>query len=303
MTRLCAEQVQDLSPSLEELDHTLLQCAGLNLRSLAARAAGLDPSRLDELVRGVRAAVVPVSAGKGVITGFAEAVAAVLRHVGLDAAVTAGSDVAGFGEAFRDGAELVLAADDDVFLAFNLRTRQMVDNATATAHGFVEALVRASARSGREVGGQGVVVLGLGPVGRASVRALQDHGAEVWVIDPDAHRLHACLDAYPGVRAVSGVAEALAYIDLVVDATPARDIIAAQWIRPTTLIAAPGVPHGLTAEARTRVGPRLIHDVLSLGVAVMAMEALGGAAQPAYTLRKNSCSSLTRATLAAGSTF
>ena len=45
--------------------------------------------------------------------------------------------------------------------------------------------------------------------------------------------------------------------------------IEAKHIQPTTAIAAPGVPLGLSPEAQTRIESRLIHDPLQIGVATM----------------------------------
>ena len=74
------------------------------------------------------------------------------------------------------------------------------------------------------------------------------------------------------IKIESGFEAALAGHSLVVDATNAAGIIQAKDISPQTLIAAPGMPLGLSHDALTRVSARLLHDPLQTGVATMGME-------------------------------
>ena len=67
--------------------------------------------------------------------------------------------------------------------------------------------------------------------------------------------------------------EALGRYTVFFDASTAANIIEAKHIKPETLIAAPGMPLGLTDEAYSLVEQRLIHDVLEIGVAAMFVHA------------------------------
>ncbi|MGD8443243.1 MAG: hypothetical protein PVI94_07080, partial [Desulfobacterales bacterium] len=62
---------------------------------------------------------------------------------------------------------------------------------------------------------------------------------------------------------------ALAEYRLIIDASPAADIIQAHHITPDTYISAPGVPLGLSDKARLKISNRLLHDPLQIGVATM----------------------------------
>ncbi len=65
------------------------------------------------------------------------------------------------------------------------------------------------------------------------------------------------------------------YANLIVDATPVPNIISEDMITKDTFIAAPGIPLGLTKNARKKISPnQLIHDSLELGVATMALDAI-----------------------------
>ncbi len=118
-----------------------------------------------------------------------------------------------------------------------------------------------------------VLVLGLGPVGRAAVRRLASRGAEVVVVEPDAERIAAARDVGLGFEVVE-LADGLARCDLVFDATPAAGIIDAADVRAGTIAAVPGMPSAFTAAAQEVLGVRHIHEPLAIGVAVMAARAL-----------------------------
>jgi pyrrolysine biosynthesis protein PylD len=59
------------------------------------------------------------------------------------------------------------------------------------------------------------------------------------------------------------------------DASPAQGIILPEHIKPHTIVAACGIPLGLSDEARSFIGDRLIHDPLQLGTAAMLAMAVG----------------------------
>ena len=271
MTRLSQEWIKDIPRTLEEIDSHLSIRTGGTLLELAARAVGVDYAEVTRMLATQSAAVIPISSGAGVIPGFADAVAAVLGHLGMRTQITRGEDVAGLGEAVVERVNVLFVSDDQRFLAIHLDRRDVVDNVWATAIGFAEALSAAAECAGRTLVEQEVLVLGLGRVGQHAVRRLRRMGAYVRVFDIDAARMRTCLDEYPDVRGEEDPREASQRIDCILDATPAAEIIDASMIRPSTIISCPGVPHGLTREASKAVGNRFIHDILPLGVAVMAV--------------------------------
>jgi pyrrolysine biosynthesis protein PylD len=62
--------------------------------------------------------------------------------------------------------------------------------------------------------------------------------------------------------------------DLIFDATNTGGHIDVAMIGEETLVAAPGMPCGVTPAARRRLGKRLLHDPLQIGVATMAAQVL-----------------------------
>ena len=267
MTRLTETDVTTLTRDLEAFEARLLEATGLGLRDLALRTV-TDDDRCVQL-RGARIAAVPMSSGEGVIPGFSACVVATLLHLGCDAWMTTQPDVSGMQAAVAAGATILFLADDHRFIALNLTKACSVDDDPATADGYVTALeAAAGGLEGREV-----LVLGLGPVGRAAVRRLASCGAKVLVVEPDEERIVTAQDVGLDFEPVD-LAGGLARCDLVFDASPAAGIVDAADVRAETIAAVPGMPSAFTAAAQAALGARHIHEPLAIGVAVMAARAL-----------------------------
>jgi pyrrolysine biosynthesis protein PylD len=278
MTRLTEQDVRELTSRLTAFERDLVAACGLTLRELAQRtvdadrgspagATGSSPVRFD----GARMAAVPVSSGAGFIPGFCECVTAILRHLGCDAHVATLPDVRGWQEAADGGDEVVFVADDLRFIALSLRSGVCADDDPATADGYATAL--AAAAGG--LAGKPVLLLGLGPVGRAAGRRLNELGADLRVVERDPAAVErARTDGL--TFAPVGLAEGTARCDLFFDATPAADIVHAADLRDGAIAAVPGVPSAFDAGARGRLGVRHIHEPLAVGVAVMAARVLSG---------------------------
>jgi pyrrolysine biosynthesis protein PylD len=257
--------VATLTERLRQFEDGLRDVSGLDLRELAMNTVAPAPVSL----RGARMAAVPVTSGEGVIGGFCDCVVAILQHLGCDAWLTAQSDVRGIQEAYAGTAEVVFLADDFRFIALNTRSGHCVDDDPATADGYVTALEAAAG----SLHGRPVLLLGLGPVGRAAARRLLSRGAAVEVVEPDEARLRAALDVGLKVQPVT-LADGLARCDLIFDATPSAGFIDIGDVSDITIAAVPGLPSAFTAAAQAVLGTRHIHEPLAIGVAVMAAQAL-----------------------------
>lgn len=267
MTRLTQADVTALTRDLEAFEARLREATGLDLRTLALRSS-TEEDRCVQL-HGSRIAAVPISSGKGVIPGFTECVVATLLHLGCDAWATIQPDVSGMQAAVAAGAEILFLADDNRFIALNLTKACSVDDDPATADGYATALeAAAGGLKGREV-----LLLGLGPVGRAAARRLSALGAAVFVSEPDQERIAAAREVGIEFQTVD-LPTGLARCDLVFDASPAADIIDAPDLRPGMIAAVPGVPSAFTQAAQEVLGVRHMHEPLAVGVAVMAARAL-----------------------------
>jgi len=274
MTRLKSSDIYLIDTTLDQYDRTLLKRTGQNLLGLACLACGVSQEELSPVVLRSPVAVVPITYGLGEIKGFAQMVKAIVSHLGFPAFVTKAKDIAGLAESYASQANILMLADDDSFLAINLTERRIIDNALATGMAYATALNQMSGGlSGKEV-----LVIGCGRVGESAASALVNLGAKVSVYDLEhkcAQKLAQKLSAGkgPDIKVVKNLEDAMVDHQLLLDASPAADLIQEHHITPHTFVAAPGVPHGVNPRALVKLGERFIHDPLQLGVATMAVGA------------------------------
>lgn len=283
MTRLTQGDIARLPELLPAIDKAFRRAAGAGLGDLARWAAeGPAAERQpaghggENLLAGLPVGIVPVSAGQGFIPGFPEAVAAVCRFIGCEAFVTEKSDVAGLAAAVERQARLVLLADDERFICLDLRSGRFADNGEATGRGYAAALTGAarhlssSGQLGRQEAddAEPVLVIGLGPVGLAAALWLRQAGFRVLLHDRDERRAREAavrVDSAPVVSLEEGLRRA----DLILDASPAPDLLGADRVTGRTVVAGPGMPAGPTPAAADLLGERFLHEPLALGVATM----------------------------------
>jgi pyrrolysine biosynthesis protein PylD len=277
MTRLRAEDMAIIARDLDAYDRELKAKTACTLRGLACRAAGIGETEFERRVRGVGAAVVPISWGQGIITGFADAVQRILGHLGFAIMQIDKFDVAGLAQAYDAGNGLIFLADDRRFIAINTHDRSVADNAEATGTAFAWGLDLMAGR----LEGKPVLVLGCGSVGLHAARTLLKLGGRVSLYDSEGTALERCLRQLqePGTGTVGAeyhLEGALRRHRLLVDATPAAGLIGEEHLHSDTFISAPGVPLGLSAPAAEKLSNRLLHDRLEIGVAAMAAAAVKG---------------------------
>jgi pyrrolysine biosynthesis protein PylD len=182
--------------------------------------------------------------------------------------------VAGLTEAFGKKADIVMLADDQQFIALHTASRRMVENAVATGIGFVAGLGLMAG----DLKKKNVLVIGCGPVGRSATAELVVMRARVSVYDIDSSRSIDLAEALKQssnvtIQIIKNLDLALKNHEFIIDASPAIDIIKARRITSDTYISAPGVPVGLDQEALLKIGNRLLHDPLQIGVATMVLSA------------------------------
>jgi pyrrolysine biosynthesis protein PylD len=277
MTRLKVDDIKDIEKQLRQYDDELLRKTGCTVTGIACHAVGVKEEEIRRILSTTPAAVVPITSGRGVITGFSQTVKAILEFIGVGVFITTQTDVAGTAEAFEKGAHLLFMADDHRFVALNLKDRSVVDNAAAAGKGFAAGLDL----MGGGLTEEKVMVLGCGPVGFAAVFNLLSLKARVSVYDTVSGCSHGLREKISEqlnitINIEKDMKQALSKYRFIIDATNAAGIISEEVITPLTFIAAPGLPLGLTPGAVTKISGRLLHDPLQIGVAVMAVEAVKG---------------------------
>jgi pyrrolysine biosynthesis protein PylD len=275
VTRLRTEDIADIAAELDDYDAELLAKTGYTLRGIACHAVGIDEEKIQDLIDSFRVVVVPITSGEGVIDGFAATVKEIVAHIGFRAFVTHQTDVAGLAEALEKKSDVIMLADDYHFVALNLKSHRVVDNAKATGKGYVWGLnLMTGGLKGRRV-----LVIGCGPVGRSAVETLVRLEAKVSVYDVNPHRCHDLAGKIrrslsTEIKVEKEFGQALIGHQILVDATPAPNLIDNQHITPETYISAPGVPHGLSLAALKKISGRFLHDSLQIGVATMIVDAV-----------------------------
>ncbi len=270
MTRLRTDDIKHITGRLSEYDTELELKTGCTLRGLACRVAGIEENDIDNKLKNVRVGVIPITSGNGIINGFCEAVKSIVTHIGCNAFIAKTSDVAGLAEAFERNADIILLSDDERFVAIHTQSHQIIDNAVATAKGYVAGLnLMAGGLNEKKV-----LVLGGGPVGYSAAEALGISGAHVSVYDINSSCCKKISETIKQslrkeIEIVKELDAALSSTNLIVDATPAANIINDRHIGSRTYISAPGVPVGLDIEAQSKISNRLLHDPLQIGVATM----------------------------------
>ena len=269
MTRLTSFDVTHIDGCWNEYDDLMKGMLGLDLVALAAKANDRPPEEVRQGLNSRKLAAVSISSGDGVVGGFAEGLAAIGEHMGMTARVMARPDDEGFAEAEAWGAEVVIYADDDHFLARKIRTGEVADNNPATSRAFVAAL---ELMAGGSLANRKVVVLGMGIIGLGAAERLLELGASPLLYDVNpAIRLTAV--QLPGAVIINdqaGLAQALKRTNLIFDATPAALALDEKLWPSKPIVAAPGVPLAWPIGwLRPNSSEKLWHDPLQSGTAAM----------------------------------
>lgn len=272
MTRLKKDDVVKIASTLEEYNAELVRITGCSLREIAAHAAG--KAVCEDYVQKQKVAVIPMTCGQGIIEGFVESVVSIIGYLGFNAVITKSRDAGGVAEAVQNGSEILFMADDDCFVAVNVRTGKVSDNGDATGKGYVAGLEHMC--GGLE--GKKVLVIGAGPVGTGAALALIRFGAEVSIYDINlaaSQRLAwELLKQGYAAKIETNLDSALGGHCILVDACPTEEFIMLRHISEETMIAAPGIPLGVQAAGVAQLRNRLLHDPLQIGVATMIFDVL-----------------------------
>jgi pyrrolysine biosynthesis protein PylD len=277
MTRLRSSDIANISSHLRNFDVYLRERTGHTLCEISCRAVGVTPSSFENRVKRTKVWVIPLDVGQGLIEGFAETVRQIVVFLGGQGFISKQSGVAGMAEAFKAHADIIMLADDETFLAVNRHTSCVADNAIMTARGFVAAteLMISSLR------GASVLVIGCGRVGNTAATLFVESGADVALFDIDADRSRELSGTIKRkyarrITVENELPKDFKDYTVLFDASPAENVIREHQIGSGTYVSAPGMPLGVDERARQKLGKRLLHDPLQIGVATMVVKAVMG---------------------------
>jgi len=278
MIRLRQADIAGITNSLDQYDRELIAKTGRNLQGIACSVAHMENDKIPGSLNSIIIGIIPISCGEGIIDGFADTVVHIIKQIGFKGFVTVHTDVAGLAEAVDRGADIVLMADDTCFIAFNINKKCIVDNAQATGAAYAHGLSLMAGGLERKK----VLLIGCGCVGRAAAFSLIRLGSKLSIFDAVesrsvklSHELNQILNVDVSIE--KNLQDALPRSTLIFEAAGMNHGIDADTLHADAFIAAPGLPIGLSQEAREKVGSRLLHDPLQIGVAAMAMLALADA--------------------------
>ncbi len=274
MTRLTSNDINTLSNQLHDFDEKLMLQTGRDMLGIACHGAGISKKNILLQMKNLSIAVVTMTSGLGKITGFAQTIKDILNHMGFAAFVPEQTDASGIADSIEKNADILFMADDNRYIAINLKKYRLIDNIQATGNAFAAALDLMA----RGLKGQKVLVLGCGPVGMAAAETLMGFGAHVGVHDKDMAKCQkncAILEkshskTIEQIHDLKSIARDYCFF---IEATTARKVITSSMIGPGTCIAAPGVPLGVTDKGIKKTGSKILYDPLQLGTASMAVMA------------------------------
>lgn len=268
MTRLKEEDIDGLATTWSEYEKRLASLTGLGLLELAAKALSLDLERLRSEIALLRVGVIPISSGEGIIGGFADSLVSIAGHLGFIPNLLP-PDEEGFRAARNGSYDLLIWADDDTYLAENVRLGVKRENGWATGQGFATALARMADRKGKE---KRVLVLGAGPVGRSGAQTLAEAGYAVVLCDLDLQKAREAGRNIPNCQPCvpSDLSDQLPFSCLL-DAASTNVCFPSGQLLPGACIAAPCVP--CLWELYSPQAASVWHDPLQLGTAVMLLAA------------------------------
>ncbi len=274
MTRLRTEDIEHIARTLKAYDQELLNRTGNTLKGVACHALGVSEGAFEDIVTSCRVCVIPLTCGQGTINLFCATVSSIVNHLGLHSFVTREPDVAGIAQAFAEESDIIVLADDLRFVVINVHTKYISDNIEMTARGFVAGLdLMAGSLRGRET-----LVIGCGELGRHTVKALVAMGSRISVCDISPQlalnlQKESMEELKTPIQVDNDWCSPPGKYQYMIDATPSADFIDASMITQDTHVAVPGVPCGLSSEARNRLSNRYLHDPLQIGVATMVIDA------------------------------
>jgi pyrrolysine biosynthesis protein PylD len=259
MALLTPDDLTNINRQLKEADSVVRRVTGLDIKSICETLYGT--SSCSEKV-----GIVPVTSGNGIIGNFSASLQAITQYFGFDSFVTDVPDVSGYYEAVRNGAEIILMADDHTFLAHNLRNGKIANNQPCTGIIYAEIASRYLKTNSKDV-----FIVGLGKVGFPGAAHLVQKGFRVYGYDADRALLN---------RTVSNIGvipldlENPKKFSIIFEATPCANTIPEAVLSENCVLSTPGIPCAISEELRKKYNVQLVTEPLGIGTVSMLYSVL-----------------------------
>ncbi len=275
MTRLTEKHLEDVMNDWNHYENKLQKQTGFSLLALACQTLNTSISDIFPLISQAKVAAIPLSQGEGLITGFAESLVSIARHLGFKSHCVS-ADERGFTEYQTQDFDFAIYANDTQFFVERKNNSTLFDNNIATGCGFAEALHAMLCKNGfTKANAHTIIIRGCGPVGNYAATHLAQKGYQIALFDKDPNHaeqtLHALRNSFPSAHICLCTKEELEeknHHTALLDAAPVaaqEDFFGALHF---DCISAPCVPCCWPCKTA------LWHDPLQLGTAVMLIAAL-----------------------------
>ncbi|WNY23916.1 hypothetical protein MmiHf6_12390 [Methanimicrococcus hongohii] len=256
MALLTPEDLANMTNALVENDRLITELTDYSLDGLCRKIYGTVP-------RNEKIAIIPVTAGNGIIGSFSESLLFTVQHFGMDGFITENTDVAGYYEAVTNGADIILMADDLAYIAHNLRNGKIAHNQICTGRIYAEILCHAKDYADDK----DVLVIGLGKVGTPALETFLNEKQNVYVFDVDSKRVDEILTDYP-VFKYDPAKEPKSFFKIF-EATPCADTICESALKENSIVSTPGIPLGISDELIEKYKVRVVSEPLGIGTLSM----------------------------------
>ncbi|AKB20145.1 MULTISPECIES: 3-methylornithyl-N6-L-lysine dehydrogenase PylD [unclassified Methanosarcina] len=254
MALLTPEDLENINRQLHEADSAVRRVTGLDIKGVCKDFYGTTPCC-------EKIGIVPVTSGNGIIGNFSESLHAITEYFGFDSFVTDIPDVSGYYEAVRNGAQIILMADDNTFLAHNLKNGKIANNQPCTGIIYAEIASRYLKADSKDV-----LAVGLGKVGFPGVAHFVHKGFRVYGYDADSTILEKTASSL-GITPFDP--NNPRKFSIIFEATPCADTVPESVISENCVISTPGIPCAISNELQKKYGVELVMEPLGIGTASM----------------------------------
>jgi pyrrolysine biosynthesis protein PylD len=259
MALLTPEDLKNINRQLHEADSAVQRVTGLDIKGVCKALYGTSPCC-------EKVGIVPITSGNGIIGNFSASLHAITQYFGFDSFVTDMPDVSGYYEAVMKGAEIILMADDNTFLAHNLKNGKIANNQPCTGIIYAEIASRHLKADSNDV-----LVVGLGKVGFHGAAHLVHKGFKVYGYDADKAVLEKTVSNL-GITPFDPYSPGK--FSMIFEATPCANTIPEAVLSDNCVISTPGIPCAISEELRIKCGVEIVMEPLGLGTASMLYSVL-----------------------------
>ncbi|WP_410508365.1 3-methylornithyl-N6-L-lysine dehydrogenase PylD [Methanosarcina hadiensis] len=262
MALLTPEDLENINKQLQAADSAVRRVTGLDIKGVCKDFYGTTPCC-------EKVGIVPVTSGNGIIGSFSESLHAIAGYFGFDSFVTDMPDVSGYYEAVRNGAQIILMADDNTFLAHNLKNGKIANNQPCTGIIYAEIASRYLKTDSKDV-----LAVGLGKVGFPGAAHFVNKGFRVYGYDADRELLDKTVSSLGIIPFDPVNPDNPGKFSIIFEATPCADTIPESVISENCVISTPGIPCAISKELQRKYGVELIMEPLGIGTASMLYSVL-----------------------------